>query len=342
MLKRILLTIITFAILLPFQNCDYAPSAKSQFKVQAANSGQPYDGKPFIINAACADGTRVESRILMKDANSGTLFRENCRSIAPRDLSSDELRISADEVVYAGKNYKSEVPAIPLPGVISWFYQLTGILQPRPASIYIIEMFDNDSTAIQSLKQSGHTVICSISAGTFESWQPDANRFSARDKGNRVAGGSGESWLDTRSANVRSIMLERLDLARDKGCQGIDFDNVDAYDNDSGFNLSKESQLEYNQYLAFAAHDRELILTLNNAPDLAESSANIFDIAISEECFRFNECDKYRPFVARGKPVLNAEYTALSTQQCSWASSALISLAYFNRELDGSRYETCQ
>ena len=47
-----------------------------------------------------------------------------------------------------------------------------------------------------------------------------------------------ERWLDTRSGNVREIMRGRLQLARDKGCDGVEPDNVDGFDNNNGLGLT--------------------------------------------------------------------------------------------------------
>lgn len=51
--------------------------------------------------------------------------------------------------------------------------------------------------------------------------------------------------LDVRSANVHEVMISRLDLARQKGCDGVEPDNMDGYTNNSGFSLSANDQLAY-------------------------------------------------------------------------------------------------
>lgn len=332
--------------LIPFQNCTFTAEGSGQKQAQLASNdgnGQPYDGKPYIVASACADGTVVESRLVLKGAGA-ILYRYNCETIEPQELGALDLSFDAtdpDKLIYSGTTFVTEHPAIPLPGVVSWYYQLQGDLVTRPASIFVIDLFDYDAVMISSLKADGHTVICAVSAGTVESWRPDASSFSSSDLGNQANGAADEHWLDTRSSSVRSIMLERLDLARDKGCHGIDFDNVDGYLNNSGFSLDMSTQLEYNRFLAFAAHDRRLILSLNNVPELASSLSTIFDFAVAEECFRYNECQSYQPFISRQKPVLAIEYTPYSAQQCAEAKAALISLAYFNQALDGTRYDTC-
>jgi hypothetical protein len=363
MTKRLSLCVFTLLILLPFQNCSFtgdgyssANPSKSRSSLSGsganvqlggANGGQPYDGKPYVLNEPCSDGTVVKSRLVLKGdaaANGGTLYRENCQSESPRQVSAQSIAIHSkdpDRLTFEGQVYSAERPAIPLPGMVPWYYQLQGTLQSRPPSIYLIDMFDSSAATIQNLKMAGHTVICVMSAGTVENWRPDANQFTAAETGRRVSGAADERWIDTRSGNVRSIMRARMDLAKSKGCHGINFDSVDGYANNTGFSLTTATQLEYNQYLAFAAHDRELILSLNNAPELAPNLSIPFDFAIAEQCFEFGECDRYSEFIKRGKPVLAAEYTAFSQAQCNQAAALQISLAYFSPQLDGSRYQSC-
>ncbi len=350
--SRIAALLILLITLLPFQNCQNASgladlSSKNSSSDQSSTdgNGQPYDGKIFVTNKSCADGTQVESRlVLAANFQGATLYRQDCKTADPTQIAVQEIKFdsqNASILFYNDQEFKMEKPAIQLPGLVSWFYQLTGLLQARPPSIYIIDMFEHSASKIKELKNSGHTVICSVSAGTVENWNADANRFPAEAIGQNVSGSNSEKWLDTRNTAVRSIMLARLDLARDKGCHGIDFDNVDGFTNATGFSLTKENQLEYNQYLAFAAHDRYLILSLNNVPELAPIQANIFDFAIAEDCFKYNECSAYQAFIQRQKPVLAAEYGPFSESQCMSAQKQFISLAFFDSKLDGTGYQAC-
>lgn len=355
------LILSTYILVIFFQNCSKLQTgqelSESSNKMnpsilnpesnpqESDGNGQPYDGKIFVKNKNCADGTSVDSRIVMdSDLTAATFYRRDCATNNPESIEISQIRFDSQnskKLFYKDEEFVMEKPAIPLPGLVAWYYQLTGLLQEVSPSIYIIDMYNYTTSEIANLKNSGHTVICSVSAGTVENWNPDANKFPSSAIGNQVQGGTGEKWLDTQNATVRSIMLARLDLARNKGCHGVDFDNVDGYANNTGFSLNKSTQLEYNQYLAFAAHDRNLILSLNNVPELAVEQANIFDFAIAEECFKYNECSAYQAFIERHKPVLAAEYGVVKAEQCLSAENQLISLAYFNLELDGSRYETC-
>jgi hypothetical protein len=103
-------------------------------------------------------------------------------------------------------------------------------------------------------------------------------------------------------------MLARLDLARSKGCDGVEPDNVDAYDNDPGLAFDGDDQLDYNRFLASAAHARGLAIALKNDLLQVADLVNHFDLQVNEQCHQFTECGELQPFLDQGKPVLNAEY----------------------------------
>lgn len=72
-------------------------------------------------------------------------------------------------------------------------------------------------------------MVCYFSAGSWEEWRDDAKRFAEGDLGKGLDGWPGERWLDVRSEGVRGVMRERVSLAGEKGCDGVDPDNVDGY-----------------------------------------------------------------------------------------------------------------
>lgn len=196
----------------------------------------------------------------------------------------------------------------PAPGT-SWQWQLTGTLDTSvDVAMYDIDLFDATSGAITGLHAAGRVVICYFSAGSREDWRPDANDFQPGDYGNPLSGWAGENWLDVRSANVRAIMKARMDLAQQKGCDGVEPDNVDGYANDSGFPLTQADQLDYDSFLATEAHARGLSVGLKNAVDLIPALVDQFDWALNEECLSFDECATVQPFIAAGKAVFHVEY----------------------------------
>jgi len=197
---------------------------------------------------------------------------------------------------------------IPTPGT-TWQLQFTGSIdESYDVQMYDIDMFDTSIATIDSLHSQGRTVICYISAGSWEDWRPDADQFPESVKGNSN-GWPGEKWLDIRDiATLGPIMEARMDLCVQKGFDGIDPDNVDAYSNNSGFPLTYQDQLNYNKWLAEKAHDRGLSIGLKN--DLAQirDLVDDFDWTLNEQCFVYKECDMLLPFIINGKAVFQVEY----------------------------------
>ncbi|MHB0866976.1 MAG: endo alpha-1,4 polygalactosaminidase [Thermoleophilia bacterium] len=179
-----------------------------------------------------------------------------------------------------------------------------------PVGIYDIDLVDATAPVIDSIQASGAKVTCYFSAGSYEKWRPDAAEFAAGDLGKTLKGWDDEKWLDIRSASVKTIMQKRLDLAEQKGCDAVEPDNVDGYANDSGFDLTADDQLAFNRFIATEAHNRGLAVGLKNDLDQVGRLAGYFDFSVSEQCHEFDECDQLAPFIASGKPVLNAEYEA--------------------------------
>jgi len=174
--------------------------------------------------------------------------------------------------------------------------------------IYDIDLFDSSKELILSLKEQNRVVICYFSAGSYENWREDRKRFPPSILGKSLDGWRGERWLDIRSDIVKKIMKKRLDLALQKGCDGVEPDNVDGYLNDTGFKLSYKEQLKYSKFLAKEAHKRGLDIALKNSLDQAKKLEPYFDFLINEQCFEYNECYKLKPFIEANKPVLNVEY----------------------------------
>ena len=215
----------------------------------------------------------------------------------------------------------------------TWQWQLTGKINTRyDVAIYDIDLFDAPTATMSQLHAAGRKIVCYFSAGSAEKWRADYGRFVAADLGRPLDGWAGERWVDTRSANVRSIMVARLDLAATRGCDGVEPDNVDGYANRNGLNLTAADQLDYNRFLADAAHARGLAVGLKNDLDQVAALAPRFDFAVNEQCNQYKECGKLAPFTAAAKPVFNAEYSAkyrdnadgARTQLCQASRSASI------------------
>lgn len=197
----------------------------------------------------------------------------------------------------------------------TWQWQLqpdaAGLINTGYAvDVYDIDLFDAPDSIIAELHAAGRKVICYFSAGSFEDFRDDADEFLPADMGKTLEGWPGERWLDIRSPNVHRIMLDRLDAAVLRGCDGVEPDNVDGFANDTGFPLTPTDQLAFNRFLANGAHRRGLGVALKNDLDQIPELVDYFDLSVNEQCHEFVECGLLQPFVDAGKPVFNAEYTA--------------------------------
>ncbi|KAJ5555298.1 hypothetical protein N7535_007737 [Penicillium sp. DV-2018c] len=199
------------------------------------------------------------------------------------------------------------------------------------APVYDIDLFDNDKSTIADLKAEGRKVICYFSAGTYEDWRDDADEFDKADLGKNLDEWPGEKWLNVKSAKVRKIMQARLDVAVEKGCDGVDPDNIDGYDNDNGLGLTKAMAISYVNWLASQSHSRGLSVGLKNGGAIIPSVIENMQWCVNEQCAQYDECDTYAAFVDADKPVFQIEYPkgettnnnkAVSTQQLSTACSA--------------------
>ncbi|MBN1147028.1 MAG: endo alpha-1,4 polygalactosaminidase [Anaerolineales bacterium] len=226
----------------------------------------------------------------------------------------------------------------PSPGA-SWQIQFSGALDTSlDVDIYDLDLFDVPKSLFDQLHAEGRKVICYFSAGSWEDWRPDADQFPEVVKGNDLDGWPGEKWLDIRRLDVLgSIMAARLDKAVQKGCDGVDPDNVDGYANSTGFPLSAQDQLTYNIWIAEAAHQRGLAVGLKNDLDQIATLLPYFDWALNEQCFQYNECDVLLPFVQAGKPVFGIEYQGNPAVFCTQANAMDFDFLKKNLDLDAWR-----
>lgn len=221
----------------------------------------------------------------------------------------------------------------PAPGT-SWQWQLDGLIDTTiDVEMYDIDLFDTPPQTIAALEGDGRVVICYFSAGSWEDWRPDAGSYPEVVLGNPLDSWLGERWVDIRRLDLLAPILEaRLDLARSKGCKGVEPDNVDAYQNASGFPLVADDQLAFNRWLATEAHRRGLSVGLKNDLDQVTDLEPAFDWALNEQCFEFAECDLLQPFVDAGKAVFGVEYTGDETIFCPYFNA--LEYSWLKKDLD--------
>ena len=170
-----------------------------------------------------------------------------------------------------------------------------------------VDLFDTPEAVIAGLQAQGTTVVCYFSAGSAENWRPDFAQLQPH-RGRRLHGWAGEWWLDVRNPEVLVVMSRRIALAAAKGCDGVDPDNVDGFQNATGLGLTQGDALRFLRFLATEAHGQGLKIGLKNSLDLVPALVGIMDFAVNEQCLVYRECAALAPFVDDGKPVLHIEY----------------------------------
>ncbi len=263
-------------------------------------------------------------------------------SVTPRPTASPTPRPSPTSTFTPAPPSPTPTPAYRVPPQqASWQIQFTDPLDlDLSVQVFDLDLFDTPSMVIEHLHQQGVYVMCYFSAGTWEEWRPDAAVFPQEVLGKPLEDWPGERWLDIRRLDVLAPIMEaRMDLAREKGCDGVDPDNVDGYTNDTGFPLTFDDQLAYNRFLARAAHARGLAVGLKNDLEQIPQLLTDFDWALNEECFTYDECEFLLPFVEAGKPVFVIEYELAPEEFCPQANAMGFNALLKHWELDAFRVD---
>ncbi|KAM5370668.1 hypothetical protein ACJZ2D_008382 [Fusarium nematophilum] len=167
---------------------------------------------------------------------------------------------------------------------------------------------------IPTLKSAGKFVICYFNAGAVQDWDEDKDKFP----------------------NEKA----RLDIAAEVGCDAVDPDNVDAWQQDgnddpSGFKLKPSDYTNYLKNLAEYAHSvktkdgNPLLVGQKNAPEIADDLVSSLDFAVLESCRGNSDpneeswpfCSDFQTYIDAGKPVLQIEYPPSVEKSGSLSSS---------------------
>ncbi|KAH6623208.1 glycoside hydrolase superfamily [Chaetomium tenue] len=241
----------------------------------------------------------------------------------------------------SGSLAQVDVPSNFVPGVkwqiiIQNTLDVEAALQPTDAVVWDLDLYhvartpeivthlrNNDPDAI---------LICYFNAGLAQESDCD---YDTKWKNSGLLGNiyspdepdfSDERWVNIKNQTARDWMKDRITLARDYGCDGVDPDNIDGYLNDldnnngTGWNLSEGDYVSFVTELATHAHslttDRghTLLIGQKNAPELVEQIGGDLDFAVLEDCKTLNDdedyvfCGDFQTYIAEGKPVFSIEY----------------------------------
>ncbi len=183
-----------------------------------------------------------------------------------------------------------------------------GNVLPEP-DVYDIDGQLNTAETVAYLHGMGKKVICYIDAGVYETYRPDAPQFQALTPqiwGNPDYDWPDSFWLDIRRiSELEPIMKARMQDCKTKGFDAIEPDEIDGWENDTGFPITYQDQLNYNKALARWAH--EIGMSIGQKGDIIQTRdlVNDFDWTLNEECYQYFECtNPYDPILDREMPGL--------------------------------------
>lgn len=231
----------------------------------------------------------------------------------------------------------------PAPTTAPWQWQLQGKIDLSiDAAVYDIDGFETSARTVRVLHAKGRHVICYLDVGSWESFRPDAGSFPRSAIGRRYEGFPNERWLDIRHFRRFAKPLERrFDLCARKRFDAVEPDNIAGWENKTGFPIGAAAQLRFNRWVARQVHERGMAVALKNDSGQAKQLLGDFDFAIVEQCFQYEECGRYEPFVRAGKAVFDAEYELEPTDYCATAASIDFSAIGKSYDLFGRPWRPC-
>ena len=190
--------------------------------------------------------------------------------------------------------------------------------------------------AVNAIHASGRHVIGYITIGDAENFRADYQQMVDFDAacggcfiGNAFSQTFPNEWYvninnDTGQADFMRKMVEaRIDKVAAAGFDSVEPDVDNAFENDSGFNISGATQIAYNISIADIAHADGLSINLKSDVDQAMNPNLIsaFDYVIDEQCFQYKQCGNYAGFQRAGKSIFNAEYRVTPGSFCRKANA---------------------
>ncbi len=228
-------------------------------------------------------------------------------------------------------------PWKPAPGTsFEWILQNYDGRIPA-AKVLDTDLFETTKAQVAALKAAGRKPVCYISVGSWENWRPDKSTYPDAILGKPLDGWPGERYVDIRNITLLGpILLKRMDLCLAKGFIAMEPDNLDAYENDSGFAITRADTVRFLKWLAAMAHGKGLSIGLKNVPELTAAVIDKYDWALTEDCFKQRWCADSKPFIDAGKAVFAVEYTDNNisfAKFCAQAKSLGLSPLYKRRAL---------
>lgn len=177
------------------------------------------------------------------------------------------------------------------------------------ADIYDVDGFDTSAAIVALLHRAGRQAVCYIDVGTWENWRPDAGKFPKSVLGKPDGNWKGERWLDIRQlAVLQPLMAARFEMCKDKGFDAVDPDNIDGYQNPTGFKITAAQQLTYDRWVAKSVHGFGLSVAQKNDNGQIRELRGSFDWAVLEQCYKQGWCERFTRYTDDDRLVVDIEY----------------------------------
>lgn len=211
---------------------------------------------------------------------------------------------------------------------MTWDWQLQGHLVFRRVDIFDIDGFDHPASLVREIhERRGRTLaheraICYLSLGSWERYRPDERRWPRQTLGLVLGGYPDEHWVDVRQLQALTPIIEsRLQMCAKKGFDGVEVDNIDGWDNRSGFPLTPQDAQAWLASVANEAHSLGMFVLWKNDPYLASFGERYFDGALSEQCFSYRECTARQNAGIRFFPGTRCNMTSLKCGVAQFAAA---------------------
>ena len=173
---------------------------------------------------------------------------------------------------------------------LAWGFNSGGEDNLNGQYVVLVDIDGVTTEQMTNYKNQGRIVQCYFSVGTAEPWRPDFNK-STWDP---LAVGtlpqfSNEFWLDlTQLPLIEALMGPRFTRAKKMGCDAIEADNTDCYDNSECNNPIvkkhpgtdvKALDIEFCRWLVHTAHQLGLSISLKNSIEIIPDLVDIYDFA---------------------------------------------------------------
>ena len=172
----------------------------------------------------------------------------------------------------------------------AWGYSSGGKDQQNGKSVVLVDLDETSFERNSKFKNDGHIVQCYFSVGTAEPWRPDYNKTAWKPLGlGNLPQFQDEYWLDlTKIEDIKVLMTPRFERARQMGCDAIEPDNTDCYENSECKNPMKKKypdanvkqlQIDYCVWQIDIAHRLGMSISLKNSMDLVPVLSHLYDFA---------------------------------------------------------------